>query len=160
MAAELDRISSALDEQRASVQTQLEALAAALSLPTPSTQHSSLEARLDELTQKLDEVDQRGIAVASDFTRTRTLWPTALRSLEARVDEIVPRPPNEPAASLEEQPLIARPNDGTSQAEPAAAETVSSPGREPNREPSPENTVAQPVTNVGADVVQLRAADP
>ena len=90
MAAELDRISSALDEQRASVQTQLEALAAALSLPTPSTQHSSLEARLDELTQKLDEVDQRGIAVASDFTRTRTLWPTALRSLEARVDEIAP----------------------------------------------------------------------
>ncbi len=159
MAAELDRISSALDEQRASVQAQLEALAAALSLPAPSTQHSSLEARLDELTQKLDEVDQRGIAVASDFTRTRTLWPTALRSLEARLDEIAPRP-NEPAASLEEQPLIARPNDGISQAEPAAAETVSSPEREPNREPSSENTVAQPVTSVGADVVRLRAADP
>ena len=159
MATELDRISGALDEQRASVQAQLEALAAALSLPTPSTQHSSLEARLDELTQKLDEVDQRGIAVASDFTRTRTLWPTALRSLEARLDEIAPRP-NEPAASLEEQPLIARPNDGISHAEPAAAETVSSPEREPNREPSSENTVAQPVTSVGADVVRLRASDP
>ncbi len=100
MAAELDRISSALDEQRASVQAQLEALAAALSLPVPSTQHSSLEARLDELTQKLDEVDQRGIAVASDFTDQDALADRAtLVGGPGRRDRA--RPPNEPAASLE-----------------------------------------------------------
>ena len=158
-AVELDRMSSALDEQRASVQTQLEALAAALSLPVPSTQHSSVEARLDELTQKLDEVDQRSTAVASDFSRTAMLWPTALRSLEARLEEIAPRP-NEPAVGPEEQHLIARPDGGVSQTEPAAGENARPPEREPNREPASEDAVVRPATTVGADVVRLRVADP
>ena len=157
-ASELDRMSRVIVEERASVQTQLEALAAALALPVSSSQSPSLEAKLDELTRRLDEVDRRGTAVASDLSRTAMLWPTALRSLEARLDVIAPRP-NAPAVVLEEQPLSSPTDDGSSQAE-LAARVVPPREREPNSELAAEDTVARPATTVGADVVRLRAADP
>ena len=42
-----------------------------------------------ELTSRLDVIDQRVTAVAAEVARAKTLWPVALRSLEARLDDAV-----------------------------------------------------------------------
>ncbi len=77
----------ALDGERASSQTQFEAIANALaSIP----QHFSFEQRLDELGRRLDEVEQRGATVTTKVSQPSALLPAALRSLEARLDEVSP----------------------------------------------------------------------
>ena len=40
-----------------------------------------------ELTGRIDAMDQRVAAVAAELARAKTLWPVALRSLEARLDD-------------------------------------------------------------------------
>ena len=42
-----------------------------------------------ELTSRIDVIDQRVAAVAAEVARAKTLWPVALRSLEARLDDAV-----------------------------------------------------------------------
>jgi hypothetical protein len=162
MAAELERMSGAFDEERASVQTQLEALAAALSLPVSFSQHSSLEARLDELARKLDDVDRRGAAVASDVSRATMLWPTALRSLEARLDEVAPRA-REPGPGLEEhsRKTLLGLESGIEPAEVVPAESAVPPEDVPDDGSSPLDAVGvgRDVTTVGGAVVPLRATD-
>ena len=79
------------------MQTQLEALATALSW---SSERSSLEERLGELTDRLEEVERHGAAVASKVSHASTLVPTALRSLEARIDEVAP--PRRPEPDLDD----------------------------------------------------------
>ena len=158
MVAELDRVSSVLDEERASVQAQLDALAAALPLPASAPQSSSLEARLDELTRKVDDMDRRSGAVASDVSRAMKLWPTALRSLEARVDEIAPRS-SETEPDFADQRRLAGLGSDIEQAEPSGVR-AHAPEEVPEDEPSSRDTFGRPVTAVGAEVVRLRAADP
>ena len=76
-----------LDGDRASAQAQFDAIANALA----STPHdSTLEQRLDELARRIDAVEQHGAAVASKVSHTNALLPTALRSLEARLDDVAP----------------------------------------------------------------------
>ena len=83
-----DRV-EASDGERASFQAQFEAIATALaSIP----QHSSFERRLEELSRRLGEVEQRSAAVATKVSHASALLPTALRSLEARLDEVSPGP--------------------------------------------------------------------
>ncbi len=82
-------LKDAFDAERASAQAQFDAIANALA---SSPKHTALEQRLDELSQRLDEVEQRGAAVASKVSHASTLVPTALRSLEARLDEVAPPP--------------------------------------------------------------------
>ena len=123
----------ALDGERASFQAQFEAIAKALaSIP----QHSSVEQRLDELSRRLGDVEQRGAAVASKVSHASALLPTALRSLEARLDEVSAGPRKgvqEPDVPAE----IAPPDD-----EPEAAEPV------------------ETVHRATAAVVPLRISDP
>jgi len=101
-AAELGRLSSAFDMEQTSFQTQLEALAAALSWTSPKR---PVEEQLDALTRRLGEVERQAATVASKVSHASTLVPTALRSLEARLDEVAPSPRrpvadrDEPAAS-------------------------------------------------------------
>jgi chemotaxis protein MotB len=80
-------LKAAFDAERASAQAQFDAIANALA---SSLQHTALEQRLDELGHRLDEVEQRGAAVASKVSHASALLPTALRSLEARLDEVAP----------------------------------------------------------------------
>lgn len=87
LAARVGRLASAFDTERASFQTQLEALAAALSWTSP---RSSGDERLDELDQRMRDLERNNTAVASRVSQATTLLPTALRSLEARLDEIAP----------------------------------------------------------------------
>jgi chromosome segregation ATPase len=77
----------AFDAERASAQAQFDAIANALA---SSPKHTALEQRLDELGHRLEEVEQRGAAVASKVSHASALVPTALRSLEARLDEVAP----------------------------------------------------------------------
>jgi chromosome segregation ATPase len=87
LAARVSRLASAFDTERASFQTQLEALAAALSWASP---RSSADERLEELDQRMRDLERDSTAVASRVSQATTLLPTALRSLEARLDEIAP----------------------------------------------------------------------
>jgi chromosome segregation ATPase len=87
LAARVSRLASAFDTERASFQTQLEALAAALSWASP---RSSVDERLEELDQRMRDLERDSSAVASRVSQATTLLPTALRSLEARLDEIAP----------------------------------------------------------------------
>ncbi len=52
-----------------------------------------------ELTGRIDAVDQQVAAVAAEVTRAKTLWPVALRSLEARLDDAVHGHRPEPSAT-------------------------------------------------------------
>ncbi len=54
---------------------------------------------VDELVRRIDSIDQRVAIVATEVARAKTLWPVALRSLEARLDDAVvhTRPLDEPA---------------------------------------------------------------
>ena len=87
LAARVSRLASAFDTERTSFQTQLEALAAALSWASP---RSSVDERLEELDQRMRDLERDSTAVASRVSQATTLLPTALRSLEARLDEIAP----------------------------------------------------------------------
>lgn len=130
-----------------------------------------------ELAGRIDVIDQRVAAVAAEVARAKTLWPVALRSLEARLDDAVhahrPEPtvpkdtatpdvPDEPADdllaglrdSLEAMETVAaemaRASDTLSGADDEAA---AAPAAEPPEE-------LAPVAAVGATIVPLRTGDP
>lgn len=42
----------------------------------------------NELTRRIDAIEQQVATVASEVARAKTLWPVALRSLEARLDDV------------------------------------------------------------------------
>lgn len=52
----------------------------------------TVEARLDELGRRLDGVDEQVTSIAAELARATSLWPTALRSLESRVEELTSAP--------------------------------------------------------------------
>jgi chromosome segregation ATPase len=81
------QLAGAVDADRASFQTQLEALAAALSWTSPK---SSIEDRLQGLDKRMGDLERRNAEVSSKVSQATTLLPTALRSLEARLDEVAP----------------------------------------------------------------------
>ena len=47
--------------------------------------------QLAELGTRIDSVEKRVASVAAEVARAKTLWPVALRSLEARLDDAAPR---------------------------------------------------------------------
>ena len=84
LAARVSRLASAFDTERTSFQTQLEALAAALSWASP---RSSVDERLEELDQRMRDLERDSTAVASRVSRATTLLPTRfVRWSEARRD--------------------------------------------------------------------------
>ena len=99
--ARLERLTSAFDSERESFQTQLEALATALSWTSPKSASAD---RLDELARRMESLELRSDAVAEKVAHATTLLPTALRSLEARLEELTPGPRGttavEPVSSL------------------------------------------------------------
>jgi len=87
LAARVDRLTDAFDTERGSFQTQLEALATALSWTSPK---STVDERVDELDRRMESLESQSAAVASKVSHATTLVPAALRSLEARLDELAP----------------------------------------------------------------------
>ena len=81
LAARVDRLTSAFDTERGSFQTQLEALATALSWTSPK---STVDERLDELDSRMERLELQEAAVASKVAHATTLVPAALRSLDRK----------------------------------------------------------------------------
>ena len=123
-----------------------------------------------ELGARLEALDQQVAGLASELARAKTLWPVALRSLEARLDDAVPRAhrgeqtttpdtseaPSETAAHDDD--LLADLRESLHAMESVAEEMERAAETRPVTEPEPEP--AQEAVAGGARVVPLRAGDP
>lgn len=134
--------------------------------------------RASELARKVDRIEGRLAGVAEEVARAKTLWPVALRSLEARLDDAVHAHRDElaagdtgpvPAASdAPPDDLLAGLRDSLQAMESVAAEMARAsetlgdapddapPADEP--EPHQEGDADPPAAAAGATVVPLRAA--
>jgi chromosome segregation ATPase len=127
-----------------------------------------------ELVERLDLLDKRVSSISAEIARAKTLWPVALRSLEARLDDIAarshdsPAPTDEPAAQ-DADDLLAGLRDSLQAMESVAAEMerASEPEPEPERAAEAEapeepidsaTTQTQPAVAGGARIVPLRSS--
>jgi chromosome segregation ATPase len=131
-----------------------------------------------ELMRKVDRVDARVASVAAEVVRAKTLWPVALRSLEARLEDVAhsrhahDADDQDPALADGDPPddLLAGLRDSLQAMESVAAEmarasdTLSEPLDHADiaDEPGPhEEDVAEPAAAAaGATIVPLRASEP
>ncbi len=143
-----------------------------------------------ELSGRIDVIDQRVATVAAEVARAKTLWPVALRSLEARLDDAVhariqdpdDAAPDFPAADGPADDLLAGLRDSLSAMETVAAEmakaseTLASPAAEAvveEQQPDEPSVQELPPTAerherfdppaaaaAGANIVPLRASEP
>ena len=131
-----------------------------------------------DLTERIAVVEQRVATMASEVARAKTLWPIALRSLEARLEDVAghARPPGSttapdpsvPTAVADETPdesLLAGLRDSLQAMESVAAEMarasdVLAPapiGSDPSRDDASDH--AEPVAAAGGTIVPLRSPD-
>jgi DNA repair exonuclease SbcCD ATPase subunit len=126
---------------------------------------------LTGLAERMDMLDGRVEAVAIEIKRAKTLWPVALRSLEARLDDVAPpRPRDDETVSTPEPPaeneheddsddLLAELRDSLQAMENVAAELERSQGVSTG-DAIPDTEDTQQAMAGGARVVPLRPADP
>jgi chromosome segregation ATPase len=130
------------------------------------------------LAHRIDVIDQRVATVATEVARAKTLWPVALRSLEARLDDAVSHVRrHEPdavddaaAATGDDEPsddLLAGLRDSLQAMETVAAEmarasdVLDSPEDEtPTSEPQATAAAVAAGAGAGATIVPLRASEP
>jgi chromosome segregation ATPase len=183
------RIESIVDDIREALHafpvpssTSLDELATRLErLETATRNATESSARIGgELSGRIDLIDQCVATVAEEVSRAKTLWPVALRSLEARLDDAVhgrrPEPGDDlvseaPAADEPADDLIAGVRESLQAMETVAsemaraAEALGEPGEAPpavdadtsNRPAEPEQA---PAAAGGATIVPLRAGEP
>lgn len=155
LAARLDRLSERLERSEAA-----------------SRRHSETAERLaSELSRKIEAIEAQVATVATEVARAKTLWPVALRSLEARLDDVVSHAQaeaqrdaevGEAESSITDDDLLAGLRDSlqameTVAAEMARASDVLSPADEPGPPPA---SVQEAVAAGGATIVPLRSSDP
>ncbi len=144
---------------------------------------AQVDERDSDLAKQVDRLDSRVSTVAEEISRAKTLWPVALRSLEARLDDVARRQeehgdeiPSVSAGAEVHEDLLAGLRDSLQAMESVAAEL----GRTPNGEaeagpsPSPRRWRTPPRTSStsrsprevqeavggGARIVPLRQGDP
>jgi chromosome segregation ATPase len=131
--------------------------------------------QLGELGARIDLVEKRVATVAVEVARAKTLWPVALRSLEARLDDVAsksahegPRSETNVAQDGADEPdgpeettddLLAGLRDSLQAMESVAAELERAAEATPQDTPE-EPTRSQQVVAGGARVVPLRTTDP
>ena len=131
--------------------------------------------QLGELGTRIESVEKRIASVAAEVARARTLWPVALRSLEARLDDVAPKhAPTDSAAKTavahdesgqSDEPegmaddLLAELRDSLQAMESVAAELERTTNGPPPHD-SAETPDAQQAVAGGARVVPLRTTDP
>lgn len=137
-------------------------------------QHSETGQRLAaELSHKIEAIEAQVATVASEVARAKTLWPVALRSLEARLDDVAPhaRQPEpvlatdtDPAGSRADDDLLAGLRDSLQAMETVAAEMsrasdalTAADAPFPIIPPAPAQ---EAVGAGGATIVPLRSSDP
>jgi len=128
-----------------------------------------------ELTGRIDVIDQRVAAVAAEVARAKTLWPVALRSLEARLDDAVhghrPEPSGADDAASTSPPdgpaddLLAGLRDSLQAMETVAAEMARASDtlgdRDDDGPEADESAEAEtPIATAGATIVPLRTGEP
>jgi chromosome segregation ATPase len=125
---------------------------------------------VSQLTDRVEAVDKRLESVAVEIARAKTLWPVALRSLEARLDDVVaPRqlpvpaddatpPEPEPHHDDVEDDLLAELRDSLQAMESVAAEIERA--SEGSADPDLPDVPDQQAVAGGARIVPLRASDP
>ncbi len=86
-ASELARVSHALDSERATVQAQLHGLAARVADVVATDGDESTE-RIADLSSRLEDIERREAAVASELARANVVWTAELESLARRLDGI------------------------------------------------------------------------
>jgi DNA repair exonuclease SbcCD ATPase subunit len=162
--------STPLDELAA----RLERMEAATRTATESSART-----VDELSARIDVIDRRVATVAEEVSRAKTLWPVALRSLEARLEDAVhvrrPDKPADPVSADEpSEDLLAGLRDSLQAMESVAAEmarasdTLGDPAEEaPAEEPPADEPLPDPAPQAeaqaaasGATIVPLRAGEP
>lgn len=126
---------------------------------------------LSGLAERIDRLDGRVETVAVEIKRAKTLWPVALRSLEARLDDVAPPRPSDdeilelPESSPEtehddsDDDLLADLRDSLQAMENVAAELERSQD-EWTRDGIPNAEDTQQAMAGGARVVPLRTGDP
>ena len=129
------------------------------------------------LTRKIDRIDERVASVAAEVERAKTLWPIALRSLEARLEDVAHarRAPDaeQSSAPVDGDPpddLLAGLRDSLQAMESVAAEmaraseTLSEPFDEADvveeLEMHTEDPAEPHAAAAGATIVPLRATEP
>ena len=130
-----------------------------------------------ELVERVEVLDKRVAAISAEVARAKTLWPVALRSLEARLEDVTTARHHTPesaddAGSSPEEPgaaddLIAGLRDSLQAMESVAAEMERASEPEPAPQPdaaSDDMAEAPPAQQQalagGARVVPLRSSDP
>jgi chromosome segregation ATPase len=133
--------------------------------------------RAGDLTDRMDALDGRVAALADEISRAKTLWPVALRSLEARLDDVARRPAGNPAnppvseaSGNEPEDLLAGLRDSLHAMESVAAELERSSeqhadGAASVEQPDPGSETLEPedvqeAVAGGARIVPLRQSDP
>ena len=140
LAARLDGLTSAFDTERESFQRQLEALATALSWTSP---RSAVDERLDELARRMESLELRSESVAANLSNATALFPTALRSLEARLDELAPG------------------TRGTTAVEPVGPPQPAPPSLQRSPDPADDESGVDDAPNrLPASVAPIRGTDP
>ena len=130
-----------------------------------------------ELTERFDRIDLRIAAVAAEMGRAKTLWPVALRSLEARLDDLVARAhaheavaseapdADEPPAEDETDDLLAglrnslKAMDGVAEEMARASEAWATDGDHQAEWTQPSQD-SQQATTGGARIAPLQVSDP
>jgi chromosome segregation ATPase len=130
-----------------------------------------------ELAARIELVDDRVASASAEIARAKTLWPIALRSLEARLDDVAPRPAEE-TTGAESAPIIHEPGEPTPAPREDAAEDLLAGLRDslramenvaaelerssesPSGEDASEAPSSQQAIAAGARIVPLRTADP
>jgi chromosome segregation ATPase len=122
-----------------------------------------------DVGQRIDLVEQRVAAVATEVAHAKTLWPVALRSLEARLDDVASHdrrpspasPTDEPAAEdapSADDDLVASLRDSLHAMENVAAEMARASDALGSSDDAIETETQEPaVAAGGANVVPLRA---
>ena len=137
-----------------------------------------------EVVERIELLDKRISSVSAEIARAKTLWPVALRSLEARLEDVMAsRADGQETAAAHASPsphetgadsddLLAGLRDSLQAMESVAAElereSESEPESESEREPQAvaamddptEAPAAQQAMAGGARIVQLRSSDP
>jgi chromosome segregation ATPase len=161
--------------------TPVDELAARLERVETATRKAtdSSERSIGELSSRIDVIDRRVATVADEVSRAKTLWPVALRSLEARLEDVVHGRRSEAQADAAHagepsEDLLAGLRDSLQAMESVAAEMArasetlddaneelpheeASPAEMPSSEPAAQ-TEAQAAAS-GATIVPLRSGE-
>jgi chromosome segregation ATPase len=165
----------------AAIDSRIDAAAAGLASVTSRLEQletARTDDRADALADRIDALDGRVSALADEISRAKTLWPVALRSLEARLDDVARRPADPgpspstlDASGTEPEDLLAGLRDSLHAMESVAAELERASEQDAKDdaasvdEPDPGSEKLEPAdvqeaVAGGARIVPLRQSDP